>query len=86
MTDPLVAALADRAKSEGLGVRALARKLGLSPAMICRAFQGAEVGAKFIGRAIHAYPDLAPLAAQSLKRMDGTVSENGQSVAEAVAP
>jgi hypothetical protein len=85
MTDPLVLALAERAKSDGLGVRALARKLGLSPAMISRAFGGAEVGAKFIGRAIHAYPDLAPLAAESLKRLDGTVSEIEQQPATVAA-
>lgn len=82
MTDPLVVALAKRAEADGLGVRALARKLGMSPAMICRAFQGTEVGAKFIGRAIRAYPDLAPLAAESLKRMDGSVDSVEQSAVE----
>lgn len=83
MTDPLVTALAQRAKTDGLGVRALARKIGLSPAMISRAFGGADVGAKFIGRAIHAYPELAPLAAQSLKRLDGSVEEPDREPVEA---
>ena len=75
MGDPLVSALRKLAEADGLGVRGLARKIEMSPAMVCRALQGEPVGAKFIGRAIRAYPQLAPLAAESLRRLDDSVNE-----------